>query len=123
MHAWAILELKKYFGDSKGLSKKLKTKADNIIREASGPHEWVQPFVGNPDVHVGMGGFQQQYMQPPFQQGGVCFSFQQPGHLSRNCANVARAAPRSASRPGARYGQTNRRPFSANRRGIRKGRG
>ena len=44
-HAWAILELKKYFGDSKGLSKKLKRRADNTIREASRPHEWVQPGV------------------------------------------------------------------------------
>ena len=76
-----LFGVKEYFGDFKGLSKKLKRRADNIIREASMPHEWIQPA-----VQMNMGGFQQQYGQAPFPMPSYGPSMQasrmpQQGHI------------------------------------------
>ena len=37
-HPWAMRELKSYFGDYQGLSKKIKKVAECMVREASKPH-------------------------------------------------------------------------------------
>ena len=115
LHLLDDLNTRSHSWDSKGLCKKVKRRADDIIREASRPHEtsfhqreWAQPYV--PMAPRVMGGFQQHYgnaqygqtpYAPPMHMGqppqqGLCFSCQQPGHLPRNCPHVARVAPDSS---------------------------
>ena len=55
-HSWAMRELKSYFGDNQGLSKKIKKVAENMVKEASKPHLGDQQFEQWPQ--------QPLYMQP-----------------------------------------------------------
>ena len=111
-HAQALVELKSYFGDDKGMPKSVKKAADDIIKETQKPNyaapgfESLQgpgPMAWGPAMHMnhppmGMVGFNQGgFPQPPFmapsiQQpnfSGTCFLCSQPGHMAKNCPSQA----------------------------------
>ena len=111
-HAQALVELKSYFGDDKGMPKSVKKAADDIIKETQKPNyaapgfESMQgsgPMAWGPAIHMnhppmGMVGFNQGgFPQPPFmapsaqQPGfsGTCFLCYQPGHMAKNCPSQA----------------------------------
>ena len=124
-HSWAMRELKSYFGDNQGLSKKIKKVAESMVREASKPHLGDQQFEQWPQ--------QPMYMQPmgmsmqpmglsmPPQRGfngqqesngQLCFSCQMPGHLQRNCPYGPPIQNSGKGRGGGRFGN---RKFSGKR--------
>ena len=111
-HAQALVELKSYFGDDKGMPKSVKKAADDIIKETQKPNYAAPGFESmqgpglmawGPAMHMnhppmGMVGFNQGgFPQPPFmapsiQQpnfSGTCFLCYQPGHMAKNCPSQA----------------------------------
>ena len=117
-HSWAMRELKAYFGDNQGLSKKIKKVAEGMVREASKPHMGDQQFDTWPQQ-------QPMYMQqlgmpmapprgfPMMQKADnqLCFTCQLPGHRARVCPY----APPSQGVGRGRGGRFGRRGSSGRR--------
>ena len=116
-HSWAMRELKSYFGDNQGLSKKIKKVAENMVKEASKPHLGDQQFEQWPQQPLYMQpmGMQMQPMgmpMPPqrgFQMqqknnGQLCFICQMPGHVQRACPYAPPMQNAGRGRGGGRFG-------------------
>ena len=111
-HSWAMRELKSYFGDNQGLSKKIKKVAESMVREASKPHlgdhqveQWPQQYVQPMQMMpMGMSMPPQRSFQMQQKENQVCFTCQMPGHRQRHCPFGPPPQNSGRGRGGGRFG-------------------